>query len=219
MGRYATREEELDRLLRGRVFVDLYRVVRQALVMGTDSYSLKKLEPLYMAGRTDKIADAASSIVAYERWLSTADPSILDELERYNRTDCESTWRLRDWLEDGRVDAEAQYRASVPRPLMPEEAPPEGVAAHSAEISELVERLTAGIGEPPDASSPAELRAARWLLANLLDWHRREAKPEWWRYFHRVLDCTNDDLFDDTEAVAGLEYDGVAATVKKSYVQ
>lgn len=217
MGRYATREEELDRLLRGRVFVDLYRVVRQALVIGSESYSLKKLEPLYMAGRTDEIADAASSIVAYERWLNTADPSILDELERYNRTDCESTWRLRDWLEDRRSDAEAEYRSPVPRPPMPEETPPEGVAAHSTEVSELVDRLTAGISEPPDASSPPELRS-RWLLANLLDWHRREAKPEWWGYFHRVLDCTDDDLFDDTEAVAGLEYDDIVATIKKSYV-
>ena len=217
MGRYATREEELDRLLRARVFVDLYRVVRQGLVIGTASYSLKKLEPLYMAGRADEIADAASSIVAYERWLHTADPSILDELERYNRTDCESTWRLREWLENRRADAEGQFGAPVPRPLIPEDAPPEGVAAHSAEVAELVERLTADMEEPPDDSAPPDLRS-RWLLANLLDWHRREAKPEWWRYFHRVLDCTDDDLFDDTEAVAGLEYDGVIDIIKKSHV-
>ena len=57
-----------------------------------------------------------------EPWLG---PDILDELERYNRTDCESTWRLREWLEDRRSDAEAQYGAPAPRPLKPEEAPPE----------------------------------------------------------------------------------------------
>jgi uncharacterized protein len=45
MGRHGTRENEFDRLLRGGVLVDLYRVVRQALLVSQDSYSLKKLEP------------------------------------------------------------------------------------------------------------------------------------------------------------------------------
>src|SRR3989454_6957401 len=44
---YATREAEVDRLLRGRVLVDLYRVVRQSVRIGTESYSLKELESLY----------------------------------------------------------------------------------------------------------------------------------------------------------------------------
>ena len=46
MGRYATRGEELDRLLRGERFVDLHRVVRGALRAGVESYSIKQLEGL-----------------------------------------------------------------------------------------------------------------------------------------------------------------------------
>ena len=34
MGRYGTREDEVDDLLRGEVFVDLYRVVRQGVRVG-----------------------------------------------------------------------------------------------------------------------------------------------------------------------------------------
>ena len=34
MGEHATREDEVDELLRGEVFVDLYRVVRQGLRAG-----------------------------------------------------------------------------------------------------------------------------------------------------------------------------------------
>ena len=45
--RHATREEEVDRLLRGRVLVDLYRVVRQGIRASVESYSIKRLEPLY----------------------------------------------------------------------------------------------------------------------------------------------------------------------------
>src|SRR5205807_38018 len=44
--RHATREQEVDSMLRGGLFVDLYKVVRQGLRIGTPSYSIKKLEPL-----------------------------------------------------------------------------------------------------------------------------------------------------------------------------
>src|SRR5205823_3814526 len=68
---YATREAEVDRLLRGRVLVDLYRVVRQSVRIGTESYSLKELESLYRGKRSTEIVDAAGSIVAYEDWLES----------------------------------------------------------------------------------------------------------------------------------------------------
>ena len=55
-GRHATREEELDQLLRGRVFVDLYRVVRQGLRVGVERYSIKNLEPLYGYNARDRPA-------------------------------------------------------------------------------------------------------------------------------------------------------------------
>ena len=52
-GRYGVGEQEVDQLLRDGVLVDLYHVVRACLRTGQRSYSLKKLEPLYMdAART-----------------------------------------------------------------------------------------------------------------------------------------------------------------------
>ena len=56
-GRYGTREEEVDRLLRGEVFVDLHRAVRQGIRASLESYSIKRLEPLYdfeRAGRSPR---------------------------------------------------------------------------------------------------------------------------------------------------------------------
>ena len=43
MSRYATREDEVDRMLRAGLFVDLYRVVRGAIRAGVESYSIKEL--------------------------------------------------------------------------------------------------------------------------------------------------------------------------------
>lgn len=44
---------------------------------------------------------------------------------------------------------------------------------------------------------------ARWILAYLLDFHRRSEKQEWARYFE-LCDKTDEELLDETEAVAGL---------------
>src|SRR5882762_4737351 len=83
---YATREAEVDRLLRGRVLVDLYRVVRQTVRIGTESYSLKELESLYRGKRSTEIVDAAGSIVAYEDWLESHDQRLLDRSHATTRT-------------------------------------------------------------------------------------------------------------------------------------
>ena len=88
--------------------------------VGVESYSIKKLEPLYMAARDGAITDAGSSIVEYERWLETHDPQILVDIETYNRDDCESTWRLHRWLEARRVEAEQQFDRPLERPVAPE---------------------------------------------------------------------------------------------------
>lgn len=214
MGRHATREFELDDLLRGRVLVDLYRVVRQAMIIGTESYSLKKLEPFYMESRDATILEAGASVVEYERWLHEQDQQILDDLEEYNRDDCRSTMLLHDWLEERRVEAASQFGRDLERPPLGDEMQ----EAHDDddEASRLAAELTSGIDVRPDESN-AEAYAT-WLLAQLVQWHRREAKPEWWMYFHRVQDCTDEDLFDDTEAISGLEYEGVVDTVKRSAV-
>ncbi|MFC7765809.1 hypothetical protein [Leucobacter soli] len=46
--RHGVGEAEVDQLLREHVLVDLYPIVRRALRIGSRSYSIKKLEPLYM---------------------------------------------------------------------------------------------------------------------------------------------------------------------------
>ena len=40
--RHDTRQDEVDDLLRNNVFVDLYQIVRHAVRIGEDSYSIQK---------------------------------------------------------------------------------------------------------------------------------------------------------------------------------
>ena len=66
MSRYGTREAEVDDLLRRKVFVDLYTIVRQALRIGTESYSLKAVEAMYPFERDAEVTEAGGSILAYQ---------------------------------------------------------------------------------------------------------------------------------------------------------
>jgi predicted RecB family nuclease len=61
MGRYATREDQIDRLLRSITFVDLYAVVRHGIRASVESYSIKKLEPLYGFERQMPLSDVGKT--------------------------------------------------------------------------------------------------------------------------------------------------------------
>ncbi len=211
---YATREAEVDRLLRGRVLVDLYRVVRQSVRIGTESYSLKELESLYRGGRTTEIVDAAASIVAYEDWLESREQRLLDEIARYNEDDCLSTAQLRDWLEARRLEAIAQY-GEIPRPGPEKSEPTEIMRDIDERTAGVVDRLLAGVPEDEDDRSPEE--QARYLLAHSLNWHRREGKSEWWAYYRKCT-LTDEQLMEDRDAIGGLEFRGEVRQEKQSNI-
>ncbi len=217
MGCHATREEEVDRLLRGDVFVDLFSVVKHGVRVSQDSYSIKKLEPLYGLVREVDLKDAGSSIVNFELWLDgdRTDQALLEQIREYNRDDCVSTLRLRDWLEERRVQAEREFGGAVPRPVPEDNAPSEDLVRDRAEVEALVESLTAEL--PPAADRSVEQQAT-WLLAQLLDWHRREDKSTWWEFFHRMEEMTEEELIDDRGPIAGLTYEGIVGVEKQSSI-
>ncbi|HUG95608.1 MAG TPA: TM0106 family RecB-like putative nuclease [Pleomorphomonadaceae bacterium] len=218
MGRHATREDEVDRLLRGGALVDLHRVVRQSLRASVESYGLKHLEPIYGFTRSIDLRDAGSSIVAFEQWLelNEGDRPTADHLQRiegYNRDDVESTRRLRGWLEGRRAELESLTGQPVPRPGPREPEPGQVLSDRQEQVAALANRLTAGVpesGRKPD-------QQARWLLAQLLSWHRREDKSVWWLYYH-LLGLTDAERIEASQPLAGLEYIGVVDRVKRSLV-
>ncbi len=218
-GRYDTRVAELDRLLRGRRLVDLYTVVKQGVRVSKESYSIKKLEDFYWGhGRAGTgVSDAMGSVVAFEKWVLDADPALLEQIRSYNEDDCRSTQALRDWLEALRGEAMKQFAeieaghplpaepAALQRPSHGDGAPSAAVAAVADETAALQAALLAALPEATrdQAAARTPAQQAVWLLAMLLDWHRREALPQWWEYYQR-FELTVDELVADPAAVAGL---------------
>lgn len=203
MGRYGTREDEVDRLLREGVLVDLLRAVRQSMRASVESYSIKKMEAFYGFEREIDLRDAGSSIVAFEQWLELGEgerpaANHLDRIERYNRDDVVSNARLRDWLEARREDLARQTGLVVPRPGARQVEVMAVTFANQTRVSALVERLAHPDAVPTDPAERSPEQQARWLLAQLLGWHRREDKAMWWE-FHRLLDLTPEQLVEEDD--------------------
>jgi hypothetical protein len=96
---HGTRETELDNLLRQHKLVDLFKIVREAVRVSEPRYSLKNLEILYLdQARAGPVTTAGESIIIYERFRRLGNKAFLDEIEAYNKLDCQSLRRCRDWL-------------------------------------------------------------------------------------------------------------------------
>ncbi|MGH3071751.1 MAG: TM0106 family RecB-like putative nuclease, partial [Gaiellaceae bacterium] len=196
MGRYGTRERELDDLLRRGVFVDLLRVVRNGIRASRPGYGLKEMETFLDFEREAEVKDGGASIVIFERWMQTRDPELLRQIDEYNREDCIATRKLRDWLLERRAEALAKWgEFPLPEPVEPKPIP-EVKAERAALRQELLD-----VGEE--------------LAAQLLDYHDRERKPVWWAFFDRI-EMTTEELVDDAESIGRLELVGGLEPVKKS---
>ena len=210
-GAHGTREEELDQLLRDEVFVDLYRVVREALLISQPSYSIKKVEAFYMDRRDTMVTDGGDSVVMFERWLEENDPQILEEIADYNRDDCISTLKLRGWLLKLRAEAEQQFAGSEEVQWIqwfePESSERSDKAlALQAENEALIESLSTDL--PDDLAEWDADQQERFRMAQLLEYHHREARPVWWALFDR-MEATPDALKEDADCISLLAHDGL----------
>ncbi|MGH7511923.1 MAG: TM0106 family RecB-like putative nuclease [Gemmatimonadales bacterium] len=207
MGKYATREAEVDDLLRGGVFVDLLAVVRQGVLVGTPSYSLKDIEHLYRPPRTGGVISAGGSTLEYQRWIDLGESPrwqespILSAIREYNLDDCESLWGLRSWLLDRQREAGIAYVPAANTQGGSQGDSPGVAPAAPSETDLLAARLTARAVQRVERE-PEEARLDQ-LVAWLVDFHRREEKPMWWRMFERH-DKTIEERVEDPDCLAKL---------------
>jgi predicted RecB family nuclease len=187
--RHGVGEDAVDDLLRANVLVDLYPIVKKALRVGSRSYSIKKLEPLYMgAQHREGVDNAADSITEYAdaRELIRAGnvdegEAKLDAIADYNEYDCLSTLRLRDWLleraNDSGVDRATARDLELEIPVR--------------EPSQVYLDLAARIEDVPPPERNAD-QTALALASAAIDYHRREGKKFWQEHFDRLRNPLDD---------------------------
>ena len=194
-------EQQIDDLLRANVLVDLYPIVKGAMRISQPSYSLKKLEPLYMGDdlRSGDVTTAGDSVIEYAKYceaVTAGDEStaqqLLDEIEDYNRYDCVSTLRLRDWLLARAVDRGVAPHGVVAvdesaSDTLPAEQPP----SHPALVA---------FAQPDEEVLRTDQQTAAALMAAAIGFHQREDKPYWWGHYDR-LSQPADEWSDSRDAL------------------
>lgn len=207
VGRFATREVELDELLRGEVFVDLRAVVKRALIASVEGYSIKNLECHFGYTRTQDLREASESrrVIEAALELGLLDESTADHQSRvevYNREDCESTYRLQQWLEQLRA-VEIANGAEIPRPELKEGDASDDIKDLDRRLQDLRDRLLKDL--PDEPTERTEEHQALFLLAHMMEFHRRENKAAWWENF-RLRDLAWEDYPSERRTIAQLQF-------------
>ncbi|GAA1236550.1 uncharacterized protein JOF42_001281 [Microbacterium phyllosphaerae] len=205
--RHGVREGEIDRLLREGVFVDLYPLVLRTVRVGSRSYSIKKLEPLYMGDdvRTSDVQKGDDSIVQYvaAKELAAAGEqteadAVFADLADYNRYDCVSTRRLRNWL------IEIAKKEGV------NPAPPDQADEVIYEPSPRSVALLSDAERAVDAGGDGQVHR---IAAAAIDYFPREAKSFWVSHFQRLREPVT--MWDATRDVVRI--DSTTSTVRRDW--
>jgi len=195
-GRHGVGEDDVDDLLRSGTLVDLYPIVRKSIRVGSESISLKALEPLYMGAqlRSGDVTTATDSITQYARYSELRGngqfdeaATVLKQIEDYNHYDCQSTRALRDWL------LIRAFESGI-TPIGAQPVSDDGSIEQADPLAEALQEFSgvAATGDrAPEQTAVALVSAAR-------GYHRREDKPFWWAHFDR-LNYPVDEWADETD--------------------
>ena len=196
--RHGCYEQEVDWLIHNNKLVDMYEIVRNSLVIGDESYSIKKLEPHYGFVRAGDVQKGDVSIEEYDRWrelnqlrndpavdpeeakaISAEADKIYEDLRFYNLQDVWSTRELYRWLEEMRgpqtkqadsSSGDGEYEGKSTKAL-------EALAAleeHTAQLFEKVADHEWGV------DLDADYRAQIWLaLTHSILFYQREDVMFW----------------------------------------
>ena len=220
LGRLATthgiHKTTWDQWLREELFIDLFPIVRNGLLLGAESYSIKKVEKLYLDNlRHEEINTAADSVIQYAEWQKSNEPkrigrSIakskkLKDLQEYNKKDCESTQELHEFLIEHQSSLKIPYRSNKWGKSKEEEG--KNIFEKDLEVlAKIIQKeIPNPLEDPLAKGSYGVSYKHQQLLSDLIDFHEREAKIEWWEFFDRTEGQTSSERYEDTEVIANAE--------------
>ena len=81
--KYETKIFEVDFILREKKLIDLFKVVKDSLLLSAENYKLKTIEKFYQINREEDISSGQDSLVAFEKYLDSGHEDILEEIILY----------------------------------------------------------------------------------------------------------------------------------------
>lgn len=205
--RYAIYEEEVDKILRAELFIDLFSVIKESLRASVESYSLKEMEKFTEYKREANLRLASDARRRMSAALDFNDFTTMSEadfelIEVYNKDDCIATLHLHRWLENI-YEQEVKNGKNLIRPELKTGDASDAVEEKDAEAKALYDGLVASL--PSDVEEWDNEANAKWLLAHQIEFYRREQKSAWWEFF-RLNDLEDFDMLNERKGIFGLKY-------------
>ena len=183
---YKVHGVDYDHYLNLGKFVDLFRVVKQAIYVSQKSYSIKDIEKYYDFKRSGDIKRGDVSEEFYIQWMETKNQKLLDQIAEYNKQDCVSTFKLRKWLFKIKPN---QAKWFVPEKEQMELRPHEEVLLqYQAKFNNSKNKNTKLIN----------------ILSDIIGFYNREQKPQWREFFDRK-DFSDSDLVEHRECIGNMK--------------
>ena len=211
MGQYGLCEDMVDDLLRHEVFIDLYQVVKQALLVGTYNYGLKSIETLYYKKRETDVSSGLESAVEFSKWLDMgghpSKSSFLKKIEDYNKDDCLSTLDLERFLRKIKDEKKIPYTSFNQEDKSKKEINPHSLKEQCSTQAKVMLDSLKQRGVSFNQADPSSYVCEQ--LSYSLDFINREEKPDWWDYFSKQ-DISSEDLYEDPDALVNIHIKSIA---------
>ena len=176
---------DYDHYLHLSRFVDLYKVVRGAIFISGKSYSIKEIEKYYDFKRSGEIQKGDVSEEYYIQYIETGQKNLLEQIEDYNKQDCESTFKLRKWL--------LKIKPEDTKFFKPEKEEMELRPFEEIQLEYQKKFHLSKLSNAPIVK----------LLSDIIGFYNRDQKPSWRQFFDRK-DLSNEELIDDKETIGNM---------------
>jgi uncharacterized protein len=184
-----TKFKEVDYLLRSKKFVDLYKIIKDSILLSTSDYKLKTIEKFYDFSHDSEVSSGEDSLVAFEHYIDSGSEEIIKNIITYNKLDCESTEKLRDWILGLKPK---NFKAFVPPPI---KEPTDELKERIAEESKIYNSID------NEMQLDEELNTT---FKSITNYGQKQLRPKWWEFFNN-LKKDDSELIDDSSCIGQLK--------------
>jgi len=188
---HKVKDIEYDQYYRSNKFVNLFTICQHAMLISENSYSLKNIEKFYKFKRTGDVKRGDQSEEFYLEWVQTGNQKLKDQIIDYNKQDCYSTYKLREWLLERKKETGTKFLEDIEN-----NEDEENLRDHEKEIIEYRNKIQ---------NSKLKNKKILNILSDTIGFYTREDKGKWREFFHRK-NLSDDELLDDRECIAKMQF-------------
>ena len=200
-----TKFKEVDYLLQSKKLVDLYRVINDSILLSTSDYKLKTIEKFYNFSHDSEVASGEDSLVAFEHYIDSGAEEIIKNIIAYNKLDCESTEKLRDWILNIKPK---NFEPFIPPPIRKQSC---------KEIEKIIEESKIYKAIDNEMQLDDELNTT---FKSFMNYGYKQLRPKYWEFYNN-LKKDDSELIEDTNCVGQLKIikESIIGTNRNNWVK